>query len=343
MELRDIEIFLTLAEELHFGRTAERLHITASRVSHAIKKQERRIGAPLFDRTSRTVRLTPVGRQLRDDLLPAHIQIQQAIGRAVAEARGFTGALRIGYSTPWCADLVFAAAEGFRGRYAGCTVQIQELQFDDPYGLLRRGELDLQVSEVPAAEPGIEAGPVLLREPRALMVPAVHPLARRDCVSLEDLAGVPMIMPGGNVSKPLLDIHVPTHTPMGRLIPRGPSYTFWPEVPPLVAAGLGVSVVAARAVRYHDRPGIAFVPFRDGPTLDYGVLWRTTGQARSMPMAFIDILRSLSLRTGAHEVGHDAHPADPPTATTPTPAPSGATASPTAPDSGRPHGWSSGP
>ncbi|MGW1158833.1 LysR family transcriptional regulator [Streptomyces sp. NPDC002519] len=292
MELREIEIFLTLAEELHFGRTGERLHITPSRVSHAIKKQERRVGAPLFERTSRTVRLTPLGKQFRDDLLPAYIQIQQAVDRAVAKTRGITGSLHVGYSTPWCADLVFKSAEVFRDRHPDATVQIQEIQFNDPHGLLRRGELDLQVSELPAVELGIAAGPVLFREPRALMVPADHPLARRNSVSLEDLADVPLIMPGGDISKALLDLHLPTHTPLGRLIPRGPSYIFWPEVPPLVAAGFGVSVVAVRAARYHDRPGVAFVPFRDAPTLDYGVLRRTAGQTPTV-LAFVDILRDL--------------------------------------------------
>ncbi|MFF1876232.1 LysR family transcriptional regulator, partial [Kitasatospora herbaricolor] len=63
MELRDIEIFLTLAEELHFGRTAEKLYISAPRVSQAIAQQEKRIGAPLFERTSRKVTLTPLGVQ----------------------------------------------------------------------------------------------------------------------------------------------------------------------------------------------------------------------------------------------------------------------------------------
>lgn len=62
VELRDIEIFLVLAEELHFGRTAQRLHVSQARVSQAIKKQERRIGAELFTRTSRTVHLTEVGQ-----------------------------------------------------------------------------------------------------------------------------------------------------------------------------------------------------------------------------------------------------------------------------------------
>lgn len=63
VELRDIEIFLTLAEELHFGRSAERLRVSPARVSQAIKKQERAIGAQLFERTSRQVRLTPSERR----------------------------------------------------------------------------------------------------------------------------------------------------------------------------------------------------------------------------------------------------------------------------------------
>ena len=252
MELRDIEIFLVLAEELHFGRTAERLHITPSRVSHVIKKQERRIGAALFERTSRTVRLTAVGERLRDDLLPAHRQIQQAVDRAAAVARGITGVLRAGYSTPWCAELIFRAAEDFRGQYPGCDVRVQEVQFNDPLGPPRRGELDLQVSEFPVHEPGVTAGPVLFSEPRALLVPAGHPLARQDSVSLEDLAGVPLITPGGNLPKTLLAPHVPSHTRTGRPIPRGPSFTFWPEVPALVAL---VHVSLRLRERYRDPVG----------------------------------------------------------------------------------------
>ena len=87
MEQRDIEIFLTLAEELHFGRTAERLHVSTARVSQTIKKLERRIGAALFERTSRQVALTPIGRRLDDDLRPAYQQIREGIDRAIASGR----------------------------------------------------------------------------------------------------------------------------------------------------------------------------------------------------------------------------------------------------------------
>jgi DNA-binding transcriptional LysR family regulator len=98
LELRDIEIFLALAEELHFGRTAERLHVSPARVSQAIKKQERLIGVELFVRTSRSVLLTPAGERLRDELAPGHRQIQAATTSAAAAARGIGGELRVGYA-----------------------------------------------------------------------------------------------------------------------------------------------------------------------------------------------------------------------------------------------------
>ncbi|MFE7506997.1 LysR family transcriptional regulator [Promicromonospora sp. NPDC057488] len=292
MELRDIEIFLALAEELHFGRTAERLHVTPSRISHTIKRQERRIGAPLFERTSRVVRLTPLGRQLRDELLPAHQQIQAAVERATARAHGTTGTLRVGYTTPWCADLVLRAGERFGHLHPGWTVQIREVQFDDPYGPLQRGELDLQLVEFPAFG-SIVAGPVLFREPRALMVPAGHPLASRESVTLEDLADIPIVSLRFELPRSAEDLHLPRYTPMGRPVRRGPSYTYWPEVPALVAAGLGGSIVAARAAQFHARPGIAFVPFQDGPTIDYTVLWHTDVQGPPVP-PFVDLLRELA-------------------------------------------------
>jgi hypothetical protein len=83
VEQRDIEIFLTLAEELHFGRTAERLHVSTARVSQTIKKLERGIGTTLFERTSRHVALTPIGRRLDDDKRPdiGYIPIRDGLPR----------------------------------------------------------------------------------------------------------------------------------------------------------------------------------------------------------------------------------------------------------------------
>ncbi|WP_395295740.1 LysR family transcriptional regulator [Kitasatospora hibisci] len=289
LERQEIEVFLALAEELHFGRTAERLRCTPGRVSQIVKNMERRIGSPLFVRSSRRVTLSPLGEQLRADVLPAHRQIEQAYRRAVAAGRGITGTLRVGYTTPWAADAVLRAGEAFSARHPDCAVEIREIQFADPHGPLRSGEVDLQISELPVREPDLTAGPVLFAEPRALLVPAGHALARQASVSVEDLALAPLITFAAEYPAYWLEYHLPTHTPGGRPIIRGPAVRYWPEVLTQVAAGQGVAPVAARAEEFHSRPGIVFVPFRDAPTIDYGLLW-PTHQATAAVRAFTAIL-----------------------------------------------------
>ncbi|WP_254885353.1 LysR family transcriptional regulator [Streptomyces sp. NA02950] len=289
LERQETEVFLTLAEELHFGRTADRLRCSPGRVSQIVKGLERRIGATLFLRTSRRVTLSAIGAQLRDDLQPAHRLMQQAYRRAVVAARGIAGPLRVGYSTPWAADAVLRAGAVFSARHPECTVEAHETQFADPYGPLRSGELDVQISEFPVREADLTAGPVLFAEPRALMVPAQHPLARQDSVCLEDLARAPLITFAAEFPSYWLECHLPTHTPGGQPIARGPAVRYWAEVLSHVAAGHGVAPVAARAEAYHARPGIAFAPFRDAPTIDYGLLW-PTGRVTPAVQALVTVL-----------------------------------------------------
>jgi DNA-binding transcriptional LysR family regulator len=100
VEQRDIEIFLTLAEELHFGRTAERLHVSTARVSQSIAKWERRVGVPLFERSSRRVALTPVGRQLHQDIGPPYRQILAGIERAVTAGLDIRACFGWAFSAP---------------------------------------------------------------------------------------------------------------------------------------------------------------------------------------------------------------------------------------------------
>ncbi|MFI6093026.1 LysR family transcriptional regulator [Streptomyces sp. NPDC051218] len=272
MELREIEIFLALAEELHFGRTADRLHVTPARVSQAIKKQERVIGAELFKRTSRNVQLTPIGAQLRDGLAVGYQHIQEALAAASAAGRGINGELHIGYATAWCGNLIVAAADTFRARHPDCRIHIYESPLLEPLGPMRDGSRDLQLIELPIDEPDIVNGPVLFTEPRALIVPADHPFAERETVSLEDLAEAPLITITGQPQY-FLDLHYPHRTPQGRPIPRGPSTTAWQEVLTMVGAGKGVSPTSARAAHYYSRPDIVYVPFSDAPPVEYGLLW----------------------------------------------------------------------
>jgi DNA-binding transcriptional LysR family regulator len=186
---------LALADELHFGRTAERLRISQARVSQAIKLQERRLGTKLFERTSRNVALTHIGARLRDDLRVHYDGIQTAFARARDAAAGVTGTLRLGVMGAvgyLSRDLI----DGFRRRYADCVVQVREIHFSDPLGPLRAGQVDVALMWRPIREPGLTEGPVVLIEGRVLAVAAGHELADHTSVSLEDLGDRVVIDPG---------------------------------------------------------------------------------------------------------------------------------------------------
>ena len=97
LEIRELECFLVLADELHFGRTGERLYISQSRVSQLIGALERRVGARLVSRTSRSVRLTPLGKELRDALEPAYGALRAVVEGTRDAARSVSGCLRLGF------------------------------------------------------------------------------------------------------------------------------------------------------------------------------------------------------------------------------------------------------
>ncbi|NUT35318.1 MAG: LysR family transcriptional regulator [Hamadaea sp.] len=283
MELRDVEIFLTLAQELHFGRTAERLRISPARVSQAIKAQERQIGGLLFDRTSRSVTLTDLGRQLHDDLLPAHRKLLEGIRRAREAARAGAPTLKLGMIS-WNVNDIQPYLDLLTAR-----TEIRPARFGDPFELLRTGDTDAHIVWLPVHEPDITVGPVIWTEPVVLAMSAAHPLAGRDAVRYEDLAD--HIVMGGATPDYWRDALVPRRTPSGRLIPVGPQVTNGEDMYVAMAASQATSPVPAHALRYAQWPGLAFVPIADAPPLRWALIWRTDAQTDAV-RDLAEIIRS---------------------------------------------------
>ncbi|MER6521126.1 LysR family transcriptional regulator [Streptomyces sp. NPDC001553] len=287
----ELDCFLILAEELHFGRTADRMLLSRARVSQLVQRLERRIGAPLFLRTSRSVVLTALGAQLRTDLEPHHRGIAAALDRAAATARAADGVLHVGFTTPPAGEVVLRAAEALRVTHPGLAVEVCEVPLSDPYGQLRSGDFDVAFAEFPVRESDLGEGPVLFVEERALAVPAGHPLAARESVSMEDLAGVALLSIGGDLPPYRRAYLTPARTPAGRPIGRGPEVTNMQEALMLVAAGRGALLVAAHAATYFARPGVAYVPFSDAEPAGYGLVWRAadnSGAVRAFASAALD-------------------------------------------------------
>ncbi|WP_372665698.1 LysR family transcriptional regulator [Amycolatopsis kentuckyensis] len=281
-ETREVEAFLTLAEELHFGRTAERLRVSTAQVSQTIRKLERRIGAPLFTRTSRRVELTPVGRQLVADLGPAWAAVSSALARAVEAGRGVTGTLRVAFGDAAGGQLLAGVAELFRRRAPGCEVEFREVRPAEVLPWLREGEVDVVLAGLPLDGPGLVTGPVLVRERRFLAMAVGHPFARRDTVPVSDLGRVTVLRCA--LPDPWLDEHAPAAV----MRPRAGLQ----ELLTSAGAGEGVLPVGAHLRRYYPRPDVAYVPLADAPRLEWGLVWRE-GSATARVRAFADAAAEL--------------------------------------------------
>ncbi|MFI6937711.1 LysR family transcriptional regulator [Streptomyces sp. NPDC050418] len=274
MELRDIEIFLTLAQELHFGRSAERLSVSPARVSQAIKKQERRIGAQLFERTSRHVHLTPLGEELHRRLKPAYDDIQAAMAEVTALARRPPSVLTVGVMGAQMHEMR-TVLDHFRAQHPGVELRFKEVFFSNPFGALRAGEVDTVAAWLPVREPDLTVGVVLREEPLHLMVAADHPLAGRATVSMEELGDHTVPSPAGPRPDDWVGAVLPHRTPSGRPIRRGPSVSTFYEVLALVATGDVVCTVPDEGRRYYAQPDIAFLPVHDAAPVQWGLIWRT--------------------------------------------------------------------
>ncbi|MFI9330097.1 LysR family transcriptional regulator [Kitasatospora sp. NPDC052868] len=290
MELRDIEIFLTLAEELHFGRTAERLHVSGARVSQAIKKQERSIGAELFARDSRNVRLTPIGEQLRDDLRVVHQGLTQSLARARLAARGKTGTLRVSLFPANIQELR-RYFETFRTRHPQWDLRLRMSAYADPFGQLRNGEADILVTWPAVHEPDLTVGPTLFSEPRALAVDHGHPLARWSTVTLEEMSDFQHVSVNPSPDY-WMDHYVPQHTPQGRFIDRGAVVNNIEEIFMTVGMQDAVALFPVHVARYYPRPDIAYLPVKGLELLSYSLVWRTESE-NEMIRSFARVVRDL--------------------------------------------------
>lgn len=294
VELRDIEIFLTLAEELHFGRTAQRLYLTPARVSQSIKASERKIGGLLVDRGNRrTVTLTPLGEKLRDELRPSFLGLRLGLERAAQAARGAGGVLRIGMINHNVADLrPFWLT--FRERYPHWDVRVRHSGFIEPFEPLRRGDLDVLVTWLPVEEPDLVVGPVLFTEPQLLMTAVDSVPALRGTATLEMLADSAVPAAVKPIPDYWEDAYQPFYTPRGKVIERfAPSpVQVWGDVLAAVSEGEIMIPAGAHHSRYNARPGLVYLPVEEPTKLHWGLVWRQDAD-NPMVRAFAGVVRDL--------------------------------------------------
>jgi DNA-binding transcriptional LysR family regulator len=272
VELRELRVFLVLADELHFGRTAERLGISQPAVSEAVRVLESRLGVKVFERTSRRVRLTPAGEGLERGLMPALAAVDRALTGTSALSRTVQGLLRIGFVLTTEGPAVSRLVSTFQARYPACEVRLQEVETFDAYRALRRGDIDAVCNWLAVDQPDLVAGAAFARYRRSLAVAPTHRLAGRRSVSVEDLADEETALLPRSVPTAVYDLLIPPSTPSGRPIRRTHPVATINEILSLVALGRIVHPTSS-AVPIFNRDDITLVPVRDLPPLSLGLVW----------------------------------------------------------------------
>jgi len=281
--------FLVAADELHFGRAAERLRVSPSRVSQLVRGMETRVGASLFERTTRRVELTPIGAQLYVDLTRVYDDLHASMRRAKSAATGLAGKVTVGYLTH-CQDAGFTQlAADFHGRFPACEVGTIDVTGSDYHDVLRNGSVDVLLGRFGAEPPpgGLVQGPVIAREDWVLGVARGHPLAARDVVSVEELAGQAIFGVPDSFTGELVNPLYPARTPKGRPIPRRGIARTFAEVLTLVARGENVFPAGASFSAHYGHPEVVFVPLHGWPQATRTLLWRAHGNT-ALVTAFID-------------------------------------------------------
>ncbi len=201
MELRHLRYFIAVAEELHFTRAAERLHIGQPPLSHAIQVLEADVGAQLLERTKRWVRLTEAGKLFLADARKILAMTEQAAETARRAGRGEAGELRIGftYSTP-LTPLFAEVVNRYRQEFPLVTLTLHEMATLRQLDAIGQRTLDLGFVRPPeiAVPEGIKLTS-LREDPLMLVLPTGHALASKKAVAIKELEALPFVMypPGG--------------------------------------------------------------------------------------------------------------------------------------------------
>jgi DNA-binding transcriptional LysR family regulator len=189
-EARQLQYFVAVAEDLNFTRAAERLHVVQQSLSTAIAQLEALLGVRLFERTTRSVRLTSAGEAWLPHAREALAAIDAAAKAAEDLAAGRSGRLRIGLAATGALTLTPALVRAYRVEHPSVGVTTEHFDFTDPTGGLRQGTTDVAIVRPPFINDGIDVL-VLAEEPRYAMLPADHPLAARGELRFADLASEP--------------------------------------------------------------------------------------------------------------------------------------------------------
>ena len=290
-ERADLEAFLAVADELHFGAAADRLELSQPALSRRIQSLERLAGGPLFVRTTRTVQLTPAGRVLRVKAFQFLSDADVMFSDVCSVAGGSQGSIGFGFVLSAAITTVPILVRKHRSRFPKVEFRLQEGVEDDQLGKLRRGEVDVCLLRSPGATDGVEAFAVGKRESLCLVVPLGHHLASRRTVSFANLRDERFVLWQRAFSSSILADITKACRDAGFNFQVVQTANMAPTILGLVGAGVGVSLLTQSYAQL-TWPGVKFIPVK-GQSTQVALTFRSNEQS-SLVTNFVDTVRDLA-------------------------------------------------
>ncbi|MBI3283603.1 MAG: LysR family transcriptional regulator [Burkholderiales bacterium] len=290
LELRQLRYFLAVAEEMHFGRAAARLHMTQPPLSQAIQALESSLGAALFKRTTRNIALTPAGLALLPEarrLLQQAASLPQLVQRAAA---GSSGHLSLAFVSIADYSILPPTLREFRRSHPDVSIELREATSDVQLEALEKGELDagFLIPPLPEKLQHLLHYRKVLSEPLMLAVPETL-AAGRPGISLEDCQGLPLILFPRKIAPALHDAILGCFHTAGLTPAIGQKAIQMQTIVSLVSAGMGIALVP-QSVSNLQRPGVRYHPLSGaGAVVEIGLAWRKDNPSAVL-QAFLQLL-----------------------------------------------------
>ncbi|KVC41690.1 LysR family transcriptional regulator [Burkholderia diffusa] len=297
-DLRQWRYFVTVADERHFGRAAERLSMTQPPLSQAIRALEDALGVALFARTKRSVALTAVGAALLPDVrrLLAAADALPPLARRLA--RGEAGSLSLAFVSTADYGLLPSLLRAFGARYPQVRLQLAEATSDVQIDELVAGRIDagLVIPPVPPRHAAALSYLPVVREPLVVAMPAAAApgVSEDEPVHLAELAALPLVIFPRRLAPGFYDIITGCYGAAGAIPRIGQEAIQMQTIVSLVSAGMGVALVP-QSLRNLRRTGVVYRPLAgDAPVVETGLVWRT-GDVSPVLAGFIDVVRAHGL------------------------------------------------
>jgi DNA-binding transcriptional LysR family regulator len=273
IELRHLRYFMAVAEELHFGRAAEKLHMAQPPLSQQIRQLENELGFQLFYRTKRSVALTEAGQVFLGDCQRLFRQLEQAIQTGRQVSRGELGQLVIGFVSSAAYNVLPEILRSFRLAVPDVRLELHELTTDQQMQWLQEGRMDVGFVRPPVDETHFTLLTVI-QEPLAVALPETHPLADQAAVALASLANEPFVLFPRPLAPGLYD-QIISLCHQGGFSPLVVQEAIQMQtIVSLVAAEMGIAIVPV-SLQNLQRTGVIYKPIQEPtPQASIALVWQ---------------------------------------------------------------------